>query len=86
MLGSAAHKGRSGGDGRNRRMLVGKIMLIAVGALVFGLAGPALASPAPANALAIGQAVGTISPATRARCSIKRWCGPTKCHRRLWCR
>jgi hypothetical protein len=61
-------------------------MLAATAALAFGWTGPSIAAPGPANAPAIRQAVGAGSPLTEARCWIHKWCGPVKCHRRLWCR
>jgi hypothetical protein len=61
-------------------------MLAATAVLIVGLIGPSVASPGPANAVAIGQAAGTGSPLTPTRCYLRRWCGPSKCHRRLWCR
>jgi hypothetical protein len=54
--------------------------------LAFGWAGPSLASPSPAGAQAIVQAARAASATTEAGCRIRRWCGPVKCHRRLWCR
>jgi len=66
-------------------MLMRSLMLAAIAALAFGWVGPP-ASAGPANAPAIRQAVGAVSPATEAWCRIRRWCGPVKCHRRLWCR
>ena len=47
-----------------------------------GSAAPA----APGNPAAIERAASASSPVGKARCWIHRWCGPTKCHRRLWCR
>ncbi len=61
-------------------------MLAVIAAFAFGWAGPSLASPGPAGALAIARAAGASSPAIEAGCRIRRWCGPEKCHRRLWCR
>ncbi|HEX9320510.1 MAG TPA: hypothetical protein VF913_00115 [Xanthobacteraceae bacterium] len=63
-----------------------KLMLAATIALAFGWIGPSLASPGPANAVAISRAVGADSPVMEAGCWFRRWCGPTKCHRRLVCR
>jgi len=67
-------------------MLMRSLMLAAIAALAFGWVGPPPASAGPANAPAIRQAVGAGSPAIEAWCRIRRWCGPVKCHRRLWCR
>jgi hypothetical protein len=67
-------------------MLMRSFMLAAIAAFGFGWVDASLASLGPANALAIAQAAGADSPATEAGCRIRRWCGPEKCHRRLWCR
>jgi len=50
------------------------------------LSGFSQASAAPANLAAIERAASASSPVGEARCWIHRWCGPNKCHRRLWCR
>jgi hypothetical protein len=68
-------------------MFMKKIMLaLAAAALGSGWAGPALPAPGPAAAPPILRAAAAASPAIEVRCSFRRWCGPTKCHRRLWCR
>jgi hypothetical protein len=77
---------RDGGGDRNRRRLMQKFMLAATIALAFGCISASPASAAPANAPAIAQAAGAASPAAQAGCWFRRWCGPTKCHRRLVCR
>jgi hypothetical protein len=85
MLGLAANKGRRANRRRNGRMRMRKFMLATTVALAFGWISPALASPGPASAAAIAEAAGLVSPAAQARCYFRRWCGPVKCHRRLWC-
>jgi len=66
-------------------MRMRKFMLAAAAVLAFGGISLAVASPSPATAVAIARAAWQTSPAAQARCYIRRWCGPTKCHRRLWC-
>jgi hypothetical protein len=88
-MGNAWIGGEQGPDrgvGPNRRIRMRIFMLAAIAVLTLGLIGPSAAALGPASAVAIGQAAGPGSPATSARCSIRRWCGPSKCHRRLWCR
>ena len=63
-----------------------KFMLAVAAVLAFGWIGSSLASPGPANAVAISRAAATDSAMVEARCWFRRWCGPSKCHRRLWCR
>jgi hypothetical protein len=62
-----------------------KLMLAGWVVLAFG-AGPAAAAPGPAHELKLAQAAAMYSPTTEARCYLRKWCGPVKCHRRLWCR
>jgi hypothetical protein len=61
-------------------------MLAAIAVFAFGWVAPSIAAPGPAGAQAIAQAAGAASATTEAGCRIRRWCGPEKCHRRLWCR
>ena len=63
-----------------------KFMLAAAAALLFGWIGAQPASAGPADAAAIERAATAASPVATARCWFRRWCGPVKCHRRLWCR
>jgi hypothetical protein len=61
-------------------------ILAGIAALALGSTGPSLAAPGPVDAPAVRQIADVGAPVTRVGCSFRKWCGPTKCHRRLWCR
>ena len=57
-----------------------------VGLMLGGFSQGSAAPAAPASLAAIEHAARTSAPVSEARCWFHRWCGPDKCHRRLWCR
>ena len=62
-----------------------KLVLAGLVLLAFGT-GPLPAVPGPANEALIARAAGVHPSVSEARCYLRKWCGPVKCHRRLWCR